>query len=136
MLPYISSPSLIGFHCPLVSFSLFLGIFLILMPSPFLNIPHCCSNCMVIIFVVLSSFVITIPIIPSLFPPFRIVPIILSPCHCHVVSIIPLLALSTHVAIPIIIHCSQCHVCNYIILVYFLHHSSQIGMSLNQNVPL
>jgi hypothetical protein len=128
MLPYISSPSLIGFHCPLVSFSLFLGIFLILMPSfpLFHHYPQYSS-----LLFQLHGHHFHHPIIicyhHSNYP--IIVPIILSPCHRHVVLIIPLLASSTPVAIPIIIHCSHSHVCNHIILVYFLHHSSQIGMS-------
>ncbi len=134
MLPYHSSPSpSCHFHCFLESFSSLCHLSHCFITI--LNIPHCCSNCMVIIFIILSSFVIAIPIIPSLFPPFRINPIILSPCHCHVVLFIPLLASSTHVAIPVIIHCSQCDVCNHIILVYLFRHSSQIGMSPNQNVP-
>jgi hypothetical protein len=101
-----------------------------------LNIPHCCSNCMVVIFVILSSFVITIPIIPSFVPT-------ISYCSHHPITL-PSSCCFKHPIVSLINPC--CHPCCYslfsfvmfainIILVYFLHYSSQTRMSPNQNVP-
>jgi len=68
-----------------------------------LNIPHCCSNCMVIIFVILSSFVITIPNYPIIVPT-------ISYCSHHSITL-PSSCCFKHPIVSLINPC--CHPCCY-----------------------
>lgn len=138
MLPYISSPSLIGFHCPLVSFSLFLGIFLILMPSFPLFHHHPQYSSLLfqlhghhfhhpnITCYHHSNYPIIVPTIS--YCSHHLITLSLSCCFDHpVVSLINPCCHPYHYSLF-----SLSCLCNHIILVYFLHHSSQIGMSLTK----